>query len=152
MERLELAISGVEQLLRPAAPAGVPAQTAALSLGRQAGAAGGASGTVEVPAWLETVRQQLPRLMEALGAEETDTADHAMTARARRLARERNRLLRRLRQLTPALSDGRLSSGRRDPEELRQALVRLLHDISHHHQRVNDLVYDAGWRDVGGSE
>jgi hypothetical protein len=148
MERLELAISGVEQVLRPASPpAAVPAQLA--SLGPRPG---GAVATAALPTWLDVVRHQLPRLMEALDAEDTSTGDHGLTERARRLARERNRLLRRVRQLVPSLSDDRLAAAGLDHDELRRMLLRLLHDISHHHQRVNDMVYDAGWRDVGGSE
>jgi hypothetical protein len=122
MQRLELAISGVEQALRPAA--GFPVQL---------------------------VRQHLPGLVEALGAEQTEVGDQTSAARARRLARERNRLLRQLRALTPELPEGCLVDDAQ-AEELRRALLRLLHDIAHHHQRVNDLVYDGAWRDVGGSE
>jgi hypothetical protein len=147
MERLELAISGVEQALRPTPPqAPLPAQAATTR--RPAGAT---DATGQPPAWLRVVRQQLPRVMEALRAEQTDPGNPDFTARGRRLARERNRLVRQLRQLTPALSDGCLADDT-DPEELRRLLLRLLHDIAHHHQRVNDLVYDGAWRDVGGSE
>lgn len=93
--------------------------------------------------------QQLPRVMEALGAEPTEAGECSLTATAARLSVERARLLRRLRQLVPVLAAGCLDGT--DPDELRRTLERLLHDIAHHHQRVNDLVYDAGWRDVGGS-
>ena len=133
MERLSLAISGVEQALRPAAPAAPAAQ-------RQA-----------QPSWVVTVCHQLPRVVEALGAERTEAGECSLTARAKCLAAERTRLLGRLRQVAPALADDRLAPGT-DPDQLRHTLLRLLHDISHHHQRVNDLVYDVGWRDVGGSE
>jgi hypothetical protein len=142
MERLELAISGVERALRPA-PSSPAVPTSGVTTRRPA-------ATAE-PSWLTAVRQQLPRVVEALGAERTDAGECSLTARATRLAVERNRLLRQLRQLAPALSDGYVAGGS-DPEQLRRALLRLVHDISHHHQRVNDLVYDAGWRDVGGSE
>jgi hypothetical protein len=150
MERLELAIAGVEQALRR--PSGSRTSQRAVAVGSPAG------GTVVLPAaedsgpeWLQHVRGQLPRLIEALRAEHPEAGDHALTARARRLTAERNRLVRRLHQLAPALSDGCLDTGT-DPERLRVTLLRLVHDIAHHHQRVNDLVYDAGWRDVGGSE
>jgi hypothetical protein len=147
MERLELAISGVEQVLRPGPPEALPAQ--AVARGRPA--VGGAAATAELSMWLDTLRQQLPRLTEALGAEDTSVGDFGHTARSRQLSRERSRLLRRLRQLTPPLVESSTPTGQ-DEEALRVALLRLLGDISHHHQRVNDLVYDAGWRDVGGSE
>jgi hypothetical protein len=147
MERLEFAVTGVEEALRPA-PAPVPAQGG--------GGAGRPAATPTVPAspaWLHPVRQQLPRVMEALRAERPDSDDATFVARAHRLTLERNRLLRQLRQIVPALTDGCVADGRdSDPEELRRVLLRLMHDIQHHHQRVNDLVYDAGWRDVGGSE
>jgi hypothetical protein len=129
MEPLTLAISGVERALRPATPPGRPGQ----------------------PSWVAIVCQQLPRVVEALGAERTEAGECSLTARAKCLAVERTRLLRRLNQVAPSLSGGSLSPGT-DPEELRRSLLRLLHDVTHHHQRVNDLVYDAGWRDVGGSE
>lgn len=133
MEPLALAISGVERALRPAA-------TAAPAAPRP-----------PQPSWVVTVCQQLPRVVEALGAERTEAGECSLTARARRLSVERARLLRRLGQVAPSLADGCLAPGT-DPDQLRRTLLRLLHDISHHHQRVNDLVYDAGWRDVGGSE
>lgn len=152
MERLELAISGAEHALRPALP---PVPTHSADPRRPSGSSGSvraAPATAAIPpAWLHVVGQQVPRIMEALGAEQTDAGNHAFDARGRRLARERNRLLRQLRQLAPMLSDGCLDDAT-DPEELRRLLLRLLHDIAHHHQRVNDLVYDGAWRDVGGSE
>ena len=152
MERLELVLSGVEQALRPA-----PAHAAMAPgvQGERTAAEPGATATLtlEPPLWLQRVRRQLPRLVEALGAERTESDDYAFSARARRLTAERNRLLAQLRQIVPALADGCVSDGAaRDHEELRRTLLRLLHDIAHHHQRVNDMVYDGTWRDVGGSE
>lgn len=151
MERLELAIAGVEQALRRPTSADPrhPVALAAVAAGTPAPA----SVVTAAPSvtWAQLVRQQLPRLVQALVEEPTDIADHALTPRARRLAAERNRLLLRLGQLAPGLSDACLAPGA-DAEHLRRMLLRLVHDIAHHHQRVNDLVYDAGWRDVGGSE
>ena len=141
MERLELAISGAERALRPA-PHGTPPV--------QGASAGRPSPTVAQPSWSVAMSQQLARVMEALGAEPTEAGECSLTATAARLSAERERLLRRLGQLAPVLADGCLDVGT-DPDELRRTLERLLHDIAHHHQRVNDLVYDAGWRDVGGS-
>ena len=96
--------------------------------------------------WRAIVRQQLHGLEEALSAEHTATSEAWLHARARHLHHERNRLRRRLDHLRGSL--GEASS----LEPLRQELVRLLYDIQHHHQRVNDLAYDAVSRDVGGSE
>lgn len=149
MERLDIAIAGVERALRR--PTGSRSSQHAVAAGSPAAATALLPAATDTPAWLQHVRGQLPRLIDALGAEHTEAGDHALTARARRLTAERNRLVRRLRQLVPALGDGCLDTGT-DPEQLRVALLRLVHDIAHHHQRVNDLVYDAGWRDVGGSE
>ena len=81
-------------------------------------------------------------------------AGDAFAARVGRLHRERTRLLDRLgilgTRLTDAVGDGQ--GGMDDTERLRLTLLRLSHDISHHHQRVTELVYDADGRDVGGSE
>ncbi len=156
MERLELALSGVEQALRLApARASVPGQGA---VAEPPPADGGGTATVTAPAvappaWLRGVRRQLPRLMEALGAEQTESHDHTFTARARRLGHERKRLLDQLRQASAAIAEGCVSAGAAtEHEQLRLLLVRLVQDIAHHHQRVNDLAYDSTWLDVGGSE
>lgn len=144
MERLELAISGAERALRTAPL--VTSVAAPDALGAQPPEA------ASPPRWLDAARLQVSLVMEALGAERTEAGDCALTATAARLAAERARLLRRLAQLAPALADGCLEADTdTDTEQLRRTLVRLLHDIAHHHQRVNDLTYDAGWRDVGGS-
>lgn len=154
MERLELVLSGVEQALRPApAPAAIAPGIQGERTAAEPGATATATLTLEPPLWLQRVRRLLPRLMEALGAERTESDEYAFSARARRLTAERNRLLAQLRQMGPALADGCVSDGAaRDHEELRRTLLRLLHDIAHHHQRVNDMVYDGTWRDEGGSE
>ena len=135
MQRIELAVTGLQQALRPPSPrAEIP------RIGSED----------DAPAWLQLVRQQVPYLAEALAAEHTDLSD-ATAPRSRRLHAERNRLLRQLQSLGPALSAGCLTE-RGSLEELRLSLLRLVRDISHHHQKVNDLLYDESWRDVGGSE
>lgn len=135
MERIELAVTGLLQALRP------PSPRAEI---RRIGSA------EDAPAWLQLVRQQVPFLAEALAAETTALTDTA-AASSRRLHTERNRLLCRLQGLAPALSSGCLDD-HGTLEELRRTLLRLVRDISHHHQKVNDLLYDESWRDVGGSE
>lgn len=105
--------------------------------------------TLRFPAqqqWRAVVRQHLDGLDRALTAEHTSTSETWLHARARRLHHERDRLRRRLGNLGGTLGDATAL------EPLRQELVRLMHDIQHHHQRVNDLAYDAVSRDVGGSE
>ena len=96
--------------------------------------------------WQAVVRQQLEGLDRALTLEHTSTSEAWLHARARHLHHERNRLRRRLEGLGASLVEAT------SVEVLRHDLVRLLQDIQHHHQRVNDLAYDAVARDVGGSE
>ena len=155
MERLELALSGVEQALR-LAPARAPLSMHGAASAEPPPTDGGGTATVtavDPPAWLGGVRRQLPRLVEALGAERTESHDHAFTARARRLGHERNRLLGQLQQVSAALAESGVSAGEEtEHEHVRLMLLRLVHDIAHHHQRVNDLAYDSTWLDVGGSE
>ncbi len=136
MERIELAVTGLQQALRMRSPrAEIP------RIGQS---------DDHVPAWLQLVRQQMPFLTEALSAEHTGSLS-SMTSRSRRLRGERNRLVRRLHAMGPSLSAGCLAEGG-TLDELRHTLLRLVLDISHHHQRVNDLHYDESWLDVGGSE
>ena len=96
--------------------------------------------------WRAVVRQQLDGLDRALNAEHTSTSETWLHARARHLHHERNRLRRRLDSLGGSLGEATAL------EPLHQELIRLMRDIQHHHQRVNDLAYDAVSRDVGGSE
>lgn len=96
--------------------------------------------------WQAAVRQRLTGIDEALSAEHTATSETWLHARARHLHHERNRLRRRLDLLDSSLGEAA------NMETLRRELIRLVHDIQHHHQRVNDLAYDALSRDVGGSE
>jgi hypothetical protein len=139
MERIELAVAGLQQALRPrSARAAIP------RIGPED------PTTQTVPPWLQVARQQVPFLAEALAAETTALTD-AMAASSRRLHAERNRLLHQLQGLVPDLTSGCLGQ-QGTLEELRRSLLRLVRDISHHHQKVNDLLYDESWRDVGGSE
>ena len=96
--------------------------------------------------WRNMVRQRLGAVCEELTAERAVAADTWLSARANSLHRERNRLIARLSVLGTMVVDST------DPELVRQNLLRLVHDIQRHHQRVNDLAYDAVGMDVGGSE
>ncbi len=102
--------------------------------------------------WRHLVHQRIASVGDALSAEVV-IEETALAARAGRLHRERTTLLDRLgalgNRLTEAVTD---SDDVDDTEHLRRHLLRLSHDISHHHQRVTDLAYDADGRDVGGSE
>ncbi len=96
--------------------------------------------------WRQLVHQRMASVGDALSAEVV-VEECAVAARAGRLRRERSRLLDRLGSLGTRLDDGP-----DDTERLRRHLLRLSHDIAHHHRRVTDLVWDADGRDVGGSE
>jgi hypothetical protein len=96
--------------------------------------------------WRHIVQERLAVVNDELTAERTVAADTWLSARAHHLRRERTRLLSRLRVL------GAMVVESPDVEAVRQSLVRLVQDIEHHHQRVNDLVYDAVGLDMGGSE
>ena len=96
--------------------------------------------------WGHIVRQRTVQVADALTAESPVAIDSWLTARSGHLDRERNRLLTRLSVLGSQLGDST------DIEQLRESLRRLVRDVRHHHQRVNDLVYDELALDVGGSE
>ena len=122
MQRLGLAVAGLEQALVCAPPT--------------------------QRSWRHLVHQRMTSVGDALSAEVV-VEECAVAARAGRLHRERTRLLDRLGALGTRLTE---VSPDADDERLRRHLLRLSHDISHHHQRVTDLAYDADGRDVGGSE
>jgi hypothetical protein len=96
--------------------------------------------------WRHIVRQRLQTLADALAEERTVAPDAWLSPRAGHLHRERDKLLARIRVI------GVLTSENADIETLRQTLNRLVQDVEHHQQRINDLVYDAVGMDFGGSE
>ena len=124
MQRLGLAVAGLEQAL--------------------------ACPPRKQRSWRHLVHQRMASVGDALSAEVV-VEECAVAARATRLHRERTRLLDRLGTLGTRLTEV-TPDGSDDTERLRLTLLRLSHDISHHHQRVTDLAYDADGRDVGGSE
>ena len=124
MQRLQLAVTGLEQAL--ACPPRMQRS------------------------WRHLVHQRMTTLGDALSAE-VMIEETSLAARAGHLHRERTRLLDRLGILGTRLTEVD-ADGSDDTEHLRRTLLRLSHDISHHHQRVSDLAYDADGRDVGGSE
>lgn len=97
--------------------------------------------------WGHIVRQRVGHVADALTAESPVAVDSWLSAKASHLDRERNRLLTRLSVLRSLLGEADT-----DIEPVRESLSRLLRDVRHHHQRVNDLTYDALALDVGGSE
>jgi hypothetical protein len=127
MQQLQLAVAGLEQAL--ACPPQVQRT------------------------WRHLVRQRMASVGDALSAEVV-IDDAQVTARARRLHRERTRLLERLGMMGTRLVDPAEDAleDTEDAEHLRRHLLRLSHDIAHHHHRVVELAFDADGRDVGGSE
>jgi hypothetical protein len=104
--------------------------------------------------WRHLVHQRITSVCDALSAEVV-VDECEVAARAGRLHRERMRLIDRLGAIGTRLTEAPAEEDTDDDlaaEHLRRHLLRLSHDISHHHQRVTDLVYDADGRDVGGSE
>jgi uncharacterized protein (DUF2267 family) len=103
-----------------------------------------ASPRLEEP-WRQVVRDRLGDVAAELSDERAVAGDTGLDARADHLHRERNRLLARISVLGPMVDNG-------DPDAVRTAVARLLQDVHHHHERVNDLAYDAVAMEVGGSE
>jgi uncharacterized NAD(P)/FAD-binding protein YdhS len=96
--------------------------------------------------WRHIVRERLAEVCESLTAERTADGDSWLSARAGHLQRERNRLLVRLSVL------GTMVAEASDLDAVRTNMLRLVPELHHHQQRMNDLVYDAVSMDVGGSE
>lgn len=100
--------------------------------------------------WRHLVRQRLAWVEDALAADRdaqraTD-AEPWLHARADRLDRDRARLQARVAALAAT------ACGAADLATLRTGLARLVLDLEHYLQRVNDLTYDAVDLDVGGSD
>jgi len=92
---------------------------------------------------------QLLKALDALDRtlDSAPAVDDALgSAREQLLQRDRERLRRRLRAAAVLL--GQLA----DPVAVRDEVRRLVLDVEHHLQRVNDLAYDTVAMEVGGSE
>lgn len=97
-------------------------------------------------AWRWTVRQRMAAVRDALLAENGSSTDGWLAARGGAAFRERNALLERLAELgTRVLEDA-------DVGAVRAEVARLITDVTHHVQRVNDLAYDEVELELGGSE
>jgi hypothetical protein len=83
---------------------------------------------------------------DALTHEMDREADAWLAARERTLRQDRDALLRRLTALGPLVLEAP------DVETVRRDLLRLVVDLEHHRQRLNDLVYDSVSLELGGSE
>jgi hypothetical protein len=96
--------------------------------------------------WRWLVRHRMAGVKDALTREPSREGDAWLAARELNLQRERNTLLRRLTALGPRVLEAP------DVETVRADLQRLLVDLEHHRQRLNDLVYDSVSLELGGSE
>ncbi|WP_235734370.1 hypothetical protein [Nocardioides alcanivorans] len=96
--------------------------------------------------WRWTVRQRLSSLREQLASEASHASDGWLAARQASVLRERNELMGRIAVFSPQV----LSNP--DIDDVSQMLRRLLADVSHHRQRLHDLVYDDVELELGGSE
>lgn len=96
--------------------------------------------------WRWVVRQRMATLRDALAGEAAGPDDGWLAARGGTAFRERNVLLGRLNQL------GRTVLETEAVEEVRVELKRLVVDVHHHVQRLNDLAYDDVELELGGSE
>lgn len=96
--------------------------------------------------WRWSVRQRLSGLRDQLAAESTVTDNAWLAARNGAAFRERGSLLARMATLGGEVLE------RPDLEALRAELRRLIADVNHHMQRLNDLVYDDVELELGGEE
>ncbi|MEP9381973.1 hypothetical protein [Nocardioides sp. KR10-350] len=98
--------------------------------------------------WRWSVRQRLGGVRDALAAEDTVTAagNAWLAARGGTALRERGSLLSRVAHLGTDVLD------RPDVERLRAELRRLVVDLNHHVQRLNDLAYDEVELELGGED
>jgi len=96
--------------------------------------------------WRWVVRQRMAALRDALAVEAARPDDGWLAARGGTAFRERNVLLDRLNRLGHVV----LETGQ--VEDVRVELKRLVVDVHHHVQRLNDLAYDEVELELGGSE
>lgn len=96
--------------------------------------------------WRYLVKQRLTWVDAALASDGSTDDEPWLQARAAQLQRERARLQSRTTVLAGTVCDAV------DLDPIRQSLARLVLDLQHYQQRVNDLVYDAVDLDVGGSD
>lgn len=102
--------------------------------------------------WRWTMRQRMTTVRDALqlelppGGPGEGSDEGWLAARGGTAFRERNALLMRLGSLgSRVLEDPDIGS-------VRAEVARLVVDVTHHVQRVNDLAYDAVEIELGGSE
>ena len=100
----------------------------------------------QVGAWRWSVRRQLVPVRDMLQSEHPDRREAWLSARAARTRRERDELLARLNTLAAEVLTAP------DLGAVAERLSRLLTDIAHHEQRLQDLAWDDVELEIGGSE
>jgi len=96
--------------------------------------------------WRWLVRHRMAGVKDALTAQGACDPDGWLAPRELSLQRECQALLGRLTALGPQVLTAP------DIEPVRHELLRLVSDLEHHRQRINDLVYDSVSLELGGSE
>lgn len=96
--------------------------------------------------WRWSVRQRMAGVRDALVTEVDGADDSWLAARRGSVLRERTALLSRLSVLGPQVLE------HPDADAVHAEIQRLLVDLSHHVQRVNDLAWDDVELELGGSE
>lgn len=96
--------------------------------------------------WRWLVRNRMAAVRDALTHELDREGDAWLASREQTLRQDRDVLLRRLAALGPQVLDAP------DVEPVVVDLRRLVTDLEHHRQRLNDLVYDSVSLELGGSE
>lgn len=103
-------------------------------------------GGVSLGNWRWLVRQRMAAVRDALIAETGRPDNGWLAARGGVAFRERNGLLARLSTLGAQVLESA------EVERVRVDMLRLVGDVGHHMQRINDLAYDDVSLELGGSE
>jgi len=96
--------------------------------------------------WRWSVRQRLTGVREALVIEDAGIDNTWLAARTGTALRERHTLVSRVVSLGSDVLD------RPDMDRLRLELRRLVTDLNHHLQHLNDLAYDDVELELGGED
>ena len=96
--------------------------------------------------WGWLVRQRMSVVKEALTDEAGPAAEAWLAARQGVAAARAQRPARPAGELGPLVLEGN------DRDALRNRLLRLVHDLERHRQRLSDLLYDSVALELGGSE
>ena len=98
------------------------------------------------PEWRWNVRRRLSAVKDALSHPQPRRPEAWLAARTHLANRDRSQLQGRVMSLSAGVLD------KLDADTIVREVRRLLGDLEHHVQRVNDLVYDSVSLELGGSE